>query len=152
MANYPLDALSGITVGQIAWLAGSWKGRTGAGGDPVEEHWTEPLARTMVGMFRWIREGNVWFYELISIEEEPDGLICRIKHYNPGMKAWEDKDDAVTFHLSALTESEAIFTKRNAEKSLWMIYRRVDPDTLVSFFERPDSERKPEDDFVYTRS
>lgn len=151
MSSYPLESLSGVTVGQLAWLAGTWRGKTGAGADPIEEHWTEPLARTMVGMFRWVREGKLWFYEILSIEEEPDGLIFRIKHYDAGMKGWEAKDEAVTFHLTLLTENEAVFAKRNAEKSLWMVYRRVDPSTLLAFFQRPDVERKPEDDFTYTR-
>lgn len=151
MATYPLEALKDVTIGKLAWLSGVWRGRTGAGNDPIEEHWSEPMAGSMVGMFRLVQEGKVEFYELITIEEEPDALVLRIKHFYPDMKGWEEKDESVAFHLCALSEGEAVFFKRNSEKPTWIVYRRADPQHLLFYFDHEGVERKLEDDFLYTR-
>ena len=51
----------------------------------------------MMGMFRWVREEKPWFTEHIPITQEPEGLIPRIKHFNPGLVGWEEKEESVKF-------------------------------------------------------
>ena len=107
MGKYPRERLEGVQVGALAWLAGKWLGVVGK--DPVEEYWTAPAGDSLLGMFRWLAGETVRFYEILVIEEEEDGLVMRIKHFDPGLKGWEEKEAAVNFDLVQVTEQEAIF-------------------------------------------
>jgi hypothetical protein len=147
--KYPVAGLKNAIVSDLAWLSGKWYGERQ--GEPVEEYWSDVAVGTLMGMFRWIRAGQVWFYELITIEQEAEGVVMRIKHFDPPLKGWEEKDESVTFLLVSLRESEAVFLKRNDEKRLWLIYSLESRGTLVSYFEREEEDHKPEEEFRYHR-
>ncbi|HET6381407.1 MAG TPA: DUF6265 family protein [candidate division Zixibacteria bacterium] len=80
------------TADDLAWLTGRWLG--GDGADRLEEVWIAPHAGTLPGMFRWHRNGQPRFYELMSVEPEGSGLVCRIKHFDPGLRGWQEKTAA----------------------------------------------------------
>ncbi len=85
------------SIGDLAWLAGHWRGQDG--NDIIEEHWSEPQAGTLMCMFRWIHDNKVRFFELVTIETDEDGqLRLRIKHFNPGLRGWEEKDELGDLH------------------------------------------------------
>ena len=146
MANYPTTPIP-ASVDRLTWLAGDWRGQRGE--DTIYEQWSVPAAGLMVGTFRWVRGGKVWFYELCTVETEGESLVFRIKHFYPGMKGWEEKDEAVTFDLVSLGAGEAAFFKRGGKEPKWMVYRRADERTLVSWFEGEDGAHKDEDEFRY---
>ncbi|HKO34655.1 MAG TPA: DUF6265 family protein, partial [Candidatus Limnocylindria bacterium] len=102
----PIDA----AAEDVAWMAGRWVGEHD--GDRIEEWWSEPHAGMMLGMFRWHRDGEPRFYELMSMEPDAARLVFRIKHFAPGLVGWEEKDAAVTLDLVKLTDGEAVFLKR----------------------------------------
>jgi hypothetical protein len=129
-------------------MAGAWRGRRGA--DTVEEHWSGPEGESLMGMFRWLREGKARFFELLTIEAEGECLVLRIKHFHPGLKGWEEKDQAVSFDLVQLGHQEAVFYERSEKKVQWMVYRR-DGNALATYFEPEEREHKPEEEFVYQR-
>jgi hypothetical protein len=151
MAKYSAEAMQGASVEALGWMAGRWRGTYGPNMEPIEEHWTAPEGGMLLAMFRWVRDGKVWLTELVSIEEEPDAVVLRIKHFSPGMQGWEEKGESVTFHLVELGEGRAVFVKRGGEKPLWMTYHQPDPNTLIAYFEREDADRDPDSDFVYKR-
>ena len=95
------------SIEQLGWIAGEWCGEA-LGGD-AEETWMEPVADIMLGMFRLIRDNTVVFYELMSFEVEGDNILFRVKHFNPGMKGWEEKDKSLTFILQEVTQDKAVF-------------------------------------------
>jgi hypothetical protein len=148
MANYPTIPIP-ASIDSLTWLSGDWHRQRGE--DSIYEQWSAPVAGVMLGMFRWVRGGEVWFYELCTVETEGEGLVFRIKHFYPGMKGWEEKDEAVTFDLVSLGDGEAAFFKRGGDKPKWMVYRRVDAGTLVSWFEGEEGTHKEEDEFRYGR-
>jgi hypothetical protein len=84
-------------VADLAWLAGRWIGE-GLGGQ-AEETWSEPAAGAMVGYFRLVREGKPVFYEIMTLVEAEGSVEMRLKHVNPDMTGWEEKNDFVTFKL-----------------------------------------------------
>jgi hypothetical protein len=138
--------MTNVEAKQLAWMEGRWRGEYGA--DPVEEHWSGEAAGTIMGMFRWIKDGEVSFYELLTIEPEGSGqLEMRIKHFHPGLRGWEEKDESLTFDLVELREGQAAWLKRGAERPLWLVYRRTG-DQLAAWFvkEGDDTSR---DRFVY---
>jgi hypothetical protein len=85
------------SIKDVAWLAGSWLG-TGLGG-VSEEVYTHPAGGVMLGMYRVIKDGKPMFYELITLAEDGGSLTMRLKHFNPDLKGWEEKNDSVSFRL-----------------------------------------------------
>lgn len=134
MSRYPERGLSGARPAQLSWLSGSWVGRNGE--DPVEEHWSPLGGDTLMGMFRWVQQGRVRFYELIAIEQEEDLVFMRIKHFDPKLVGWEERQRALEFVLVQLEGEEAVFLERGAPETRWAIYRREGRDRLVSYFSR----------------
>ena len=57
----------------VDWIAGNWRGE-GLGGQ-VQEIWAEPQAGCMMGMFRFSKDGQLKFYEMMAIAEEEGSLI-----------------------------------------------------------------------------
>lgn len=136
------------SVDALAWLSGRWVGVDGT--DRLEEVWTEPESGMLLGMFRWHRDGAARFYELLAVEPEATGLVFRIKHFDPGLKGWEEKDEAVTLDLVARSDDEAVFRKRGEAR--WMVYRReVATDELLCWFETETSPHAAGDEFRYAR-
>jgi hypothetical protein len=108
-------------IGDVAWIAGEWRAQ--ALGGTAEEVWSGPQAGTMMGMFRLIKEDRLVFYEILTISEKDESLIVRLKHFNPDLTGWEEKDEVVSFPLVKLGENEAYFDG--------MTFRRVENELHV---------------------
>ena len=102
-----VDSPPKASLEDFAFLAGVWRG-TGLGGE-VEETWTEPLAGSIVGTFKLVRNGEPSFYELMVIAQRDETVDLRLKHFNADMTGWEEKDDYLTFSLVSVSENEANF-------------------------------------------
>jgi len=120
---------SNMTLGDLAWMEGSWHGR-GLGGD-IEEHWTAAAGGTMVGVFRLTADLKVRVIEYLMITQEPDRVVYRFKHFGPDYTAWE-KDRPLEFTLVAASAKEAVFHSDVADQNSprRLTYRLVDPDSL----------------------
>lgn len=97
MSAYAQDA-------PYAWIEGTWVG-DGFGGTS-EEIWSEPSADgTIMGSFRHFNgDGSLNFYEFLVL----DSTGLRLKHFNPDMTGWEQKDDFVTFELIAFEQNKIV--------------------------------------------
>jgi hypothetical protein len=60
-------------IRQLAWLRGCWESVSEA--RTVEEQWTAPRGRSMVGLSRTVRGGELAAYELVVIRERGDRLV-----------------------------------------------------------------------------
>ena len=60
----------------------------------------------------------------------------RIKHFDPGLAGWEEKDRAHEFVLVRLDGREALFLELDRPDPRWAVYRREGTDRLVSYFMR----------------
>lgn len=88
-------------INDYTWLVGSWAG-DGFGGTS-HEIWEKPVNGTMMGMYRHIdAEGELVFYEFMLLDET--GL--RLKHFNPNLTGWEEKDDMTTFEMIRFSEDK----------------------------------------------
>lgn len=104
-------AAAPTTVEEMAWLTGRWVG-DGLGGS-TEETWGAPEGGVMIGTFRLVRNSRPVFYEFMTLSQTENGLALRLKHFNPDMKGWEEKEKFVEFryigsdgplvHFSSLT-------------------------------------------------
>ncbi len=81
------------TLADIAWLEGHWRGSSS------EEIWSAPAGGAMMGMFRYVRQDTTVFYELMALVEENNTLALKLKHFNPDLTGWEEKDEVRVFRL-----------------------------------------------------
>jgi len=109
------------TLKDLEWMSGRWVCRQGD--DQLEETWAPPLGDTALGMFRWVREGKTWMYEMMTIEPEAGGLVFRLRHFGRQLKPWE-KDGPLTYPLKSLTGTEAVFEHPTESDPKRFIYRR----------------------------
>jgi len=89
-----------FVIENYEWLVGSWVG-DGFGGHS-EEIWTAPVDGTMMGMYRHHNDGEIVFYEFLLLDET--GL--RLKHFNPDITGWEEKDDFMIFEMISYTKDK----------------------------------------------
>jgi len=92
---------------QLSWLAGQWDG-AGLGGD-CQESWLPPVGGSLVGTFRMAKQGEPVFFEFLAITEDAGSLTFRVKHFNPDITGWEEKDESVDFPLVAIGDREVYF-------------------------------------------
>lgn len=110
-------------ISDVAWINGYWTGK--AFGGECEEIWSEPLGNSMTGSFKLVKDGKTSFFELLSIIEENQSLILRLKHFGPSLIGWEEKDKAVEFPLVKIEEDKAFFEG--------MTFQRKDRDHITVF-------------------
>lgn len=94
------------SIDELAWLAGSWIGE-GLGG-VAREFYSPPMGGIITGHFVYQRGESMGFSEILSIAPLGDSLIYRLKHFNPDLTGWEEKDEVIEFPLIA-REGDAFF-------------------------------------------
>lgn len=108
-------------IEELSWLEGRWIGE-GLGGCS-EETISAPVGGQIMGMFRQAgADGAPMFYEFYLFGATGDSIALRIKHFNPDMSGWEDKDGYVEFPLVAIEQDAVYFDgltyKREGAKGL----------------------------------
>lgn len=101
------EAKAKPTITDMAWIAGHWRG-TAMGGE-FEETWNPPLGGAMMGMFKFVNDEKIEFYELMTILPEGDSFVLRLKHFDNKLVGWEEKDKSVEFPLESVSEREIRF-------------------------------------------
>lgn len=129
-------------VADFAWLTGRWIGE-GLGGD-VEESWSDAAGRAMVGYFRLVKDGKPVFYEIMTLLEVEGSVEMRLKHVNPDMTGWEEKNDFVTFRLAKLEPAAAYFSG--------LTFRRIGDDRLEIFLALRSGGELREEKFTMRRA
>jgi hypothetical protein len=130
------------TLAELAWLVGHWSGP--AFGGTCEEIWSPPAGGAMMGMFRLVAEEKTVFYEFLTITQEHDTLSLQLKHFNPDLVGWEEKDKKVTFPLVAVERERVHFEG--------MSFHRESADEITIFLAiRSNDGTLHEEKFAYTR-
>lgn len=115
----------------LAFLSGHWRGELD--GALTDDFWSKPEGDSIIGMYREIQAGKVTMYELLSIEQTGDGPVLLIKHFNPGLRAWEEKDHGVILNLTHVAAGEAVFQR--PDRRLRLTFRLVSKDVLETTLE-----------------
>jgi len=98
------------TVAEAAWLVGDWVG-PGIGGARSAETWLPPSSGTMVGVFVQEKgDGSLQFTEHMYMAQEGASLMLKLKHFNPDLTGWEEKDGMVRFPLVSIAPCAAYFS------------------------------------------
>lgn len=129
------------SIEDVKWIAGSWRGEVWGG--QFEEIWSQPMAGSMMGSFKFTNDNQVKFYELMTISQFQDSLILRLKHFGKDLKGWEEKDKSVDFKLVRLSDKSVFFegyTFRLISQNEMHVYVVIDNDG-----------KKQETQFVFKR-
>src|SRR5690554_3102710 len=105
-----LDSLLNVPkakINDVSWLSGNWVGE--AFGGLGEEIWSDPVAGSMMGMFRSVTKGEVGLYEFLTISEFEESLVFRLRHFNENLSAWEEKGEPQNFPLVKIDKNTAWF-------------------------------------------
>lgn len=128
-----------VTVENLAWLSGQWLGTLN--GREIEEIWSEPRGDVLIGMFRMVTEhegpapgaNRIDVYEFFALEPHPaGGLVLWLRHFYPGLKAWEDKGAPMEFRLVETGDRRAVFERHHDGEPTRLIYQRLEPGVLVA--------------------
>lgn len=112
------------TLEDVKWLVGSWKGT--AFGSQFEEVWNPASVGSMVGMWKlYDTTKGVNFYELMVLKEQDEGLILQVKHFGADFKAWEEKEDFVSFRL--------IKSEKNAVHFSGLSFYKINKDAIDGY-------------------
>lgn len=145
------DGQAAPAIADLDWLSGAWVlERTG---ERLEEWWSTPVGNSMVGHFRWIRDGDLWITEMVSITEEPGEVVFRLRHFSADMRAWEAADDAFTYRLTDRATGRMVFTivEPRAGRPSRFIYESLPGDSLLVRLEGEEDGRPSTQDFRYAR-
>jgi hypothetical protein len=104
LANETRTAMSGQSrpvaeVEELSWLAGAWTGMGITG--PAREVYSPPTGGVIVGHFIQQRDEGVGFYELITVRPDGKSITYCLRHFNPDLTAWEEKNEVPCFPLIA---------------------------------------------------
>ena len=115
----PGAASPAARVSDLAWLVGEWRGEGFSA--TLFETYSAPIGGQMPGHFYVANDGKPSMYEFVMIAEVGDSIEYRVRHFNPDMTAWEEKERFVRFPLVA------------AEGDAWyfdgLTIRRTGPDS-----------------------
>ncbi len=142
-------AAAAATIADLAFLAGAW--RADWDGSILEEHFTPPRDGTIVGMFRWGRDGATRLTEHMVIEQADDGVVLLLRHFNPGLVPWEQEADGpLRFRLEHVEGGQAVFEDLSRAFPSHIVYHRISPDTLLARLEgRGEDGEDRQIEFVY---
>jgi Domain of unknown function (DUF6265) len=134
-----------VTLQDLAFISGHSRGELDGG--LADEQWSEPAGDSMMGMYRYVKDGKVQMYEMMAIEQTAKGPVLRLKHFNAGLDAWEDKTKVWNFPLVRFAPGDAVF--ETTDKAIRIAYRVTSPGVLEATLEHAG--KKP-DVFQYKHS
>jgi hypothetical protein len=127
-----LKPVQNVALTDFNFIAGHNRGELDGG--IIDEHWSEPAGDSMMGVYRYIKDGKVDMYALLVIEQTAKGPVLRLRHFNPGLVGWEEKTEVWSYPLVRFTPGEAIFEA--ADKRIRISYRDAGHGVLESTLER----------------
>ena len=133
---YSTTPLKGASVKQLEFMTGAWKGKSD--GDQIEEHWMSEVQNNRTGMFRWIKDGEVFVYEIMTLVERNDEVQLLLRHFGKDFECWEEKENPMIFIATIIRENKAIFMRSTRPESGFLMYERIDEKTLKFSDLEPD--------------
>jgi len=101
-------------IEDLGWIEGVWMG-TGLGGE-CEEVWMPAVDGHMIGTFRFWENGKLVFSEFMNIVQEGETFTLKLKHFNPDLAPWEEKENWTTFRLVEVGENIVWFSGLTMER------------------------------------
>jgi hypothetical protein len=136
----------------LYFMEGVWQRKQGA--DFLEETWSGPRRGSLVGMLRWLTGNNqVKLFELMTVTQEGDDVIFRLRHFSNDLVPWEEKKTPLVYKLVSCGGDEAVFESETYSQPKRFIYRCADENQLMVRLESegPNGKLTGETEFHFTR-
>jgi hypothetical protein len=134
--GYSTSPLKGPLFEKLDFFTGAWRGKSND--DQIEEHWMPDARNNRTGMFRWIKEGDVFVYEIMALVERNDEVHLLLRHFGKEFECWEEKDKPMVFILTELTDTKAVFILSTKPEGGFLVYERADEKSLIFRDLEPD--------------
>jgi len=134
--TYSKTPLKGRFVKELDFLTGHWRGA--AGQDIFEEYWLPAMHANKSCVFRWLKEGDIYIYEIVALIERDEEIHMLLRHFDKGFTAWEEKDAPRDFVVTHLSESEVVFIDSQNPDGGHLRYDTSKKDTLEFSDHEPD--------------
>lgn len=132
-------------LSQLEFISGMWTGELNGG--KTDEHWSAPSGDNMMGIFRYVKNGKSVFFEMMLIEMTSSGPVLRLKHFNPGLIGWEEKDQVYSYPLVGVNRNRAVFER--PDKQTRLIFNRTSEQTMTVTLEQVKDGNPTSEDFKY---
>jgi hypothetical protein len=130
----------GMEIERLAWLQGCWQASSPR--RVIEENWTAPRGRSMIGVGRTIRGDSLIEYELVVVRQQPGRLTYEA---HPSGQA------GAVFTAQAAADSMVVFENLAHDFPQRVGYRRLGGDSLIGWIEGTRDGRARRIDFPYAR-
>lgn len=117
-------AQSGATVAGLSWLSGCWEGRQGEA--TIEEVWSKPGGRSMIGFGRTVKENRTTSFEFMQFREQAGTLV-----FMPQPQG----GPAVSFPLKDSFGGRFTFENKEHDFPQRVIYEQKGPGLLLAAIE-----------------
>ncbi len=91
---------SKVTVSDLAWIAGRWRGTFGA--YTADAVYMEPEANSIGGVGQVYQPGKTLVVELVSLVQSTDGMTLYIRNFTPDLQPAE-AGDPIVMKLTTVT-------------------------------------------------
>jgi len=129
-----------VGIERVAWLQGCWQANSPR--RVIEEAWTAPRGRSMLGVSRTFRGDTLVEYEFVVLREQAAGLTY---------EAHPSRQAPATFAARAASDSVVIFENTAHDFPQRIGYRKAGDDSLVAWIEGTIEGRPQRIDFPYAR-
>ena len=125
---YSKTPVRAFDVSELSFMVGGWRGRSDD--DIFEEHWMPLIENNMTGMFRWLKKGEVYVYEIMAFVKHEDDVRFLLRHFSKTFEGWEEKNNPIVLVLTELNENQGIFVQHEHPEKGFLTYERIDEGTL----------------------
>lgn len=133
---YSQTPLKNRSVAEFDLLTGHWKGK--AGDDIIEEYWLPETNSNKLCVFRWIRDGSIYIYEIVALVERDGEIHMFLRHFDKNFVAWEEKEAPRDFVVTDLSPTRVRFVDSRNPKSGFLQYDTSEKNTLRFSDHEPD--------------
>ena len=98
----PPSAGTKVTVNDLAWIAGRWRGTFGP--YTADAVYMEPEANSIGGVGQVYQPGKTLLIELCSLVQSTDGITLYIRNFSPDLQP-QEAGDPITMKLTTVTAS-----------------------------------------------
>jgi hypothetical protein len=137
----PPSSSNGDTIDQLSWLAGCWEAQSAT--QVTEEQWMEPRGKSMLGMNRVLRNGELAGYELVVIREDSGRLVFR---------AHPSGQPSAAFEQLTLSDTQVVFANPEHDYPQRIGYSRRGADSLSAWIWGVSDGDERRIDFQYQRT
>ncbi|MBM3755077.1 MAG: hypothetical protein FJW38_13975 [Acidobacteria bacterium] len=135
---------------EMAWIAGHWHAKSMWGGTG-DEIYSVPSGGSIIGLFRYVKDGKLNLTEILHYEIENGNVILRLKHFEPGLKGREEKNDSVEFKQTDRKDGEFSMKAELKGMTITLVYKRVGKDRMDVVMIREQAGKQSEETTVFTR-